>query len=262
MSFTALVVDDEPLARDELKYLLSRRAECQVVGEAEDAESALCLASELRPDVVFLDIEMRGMSGVEAGRQLLTGPQPPLVVFATAYREHAIRAFELGALDYLLKPFEESRLAATVQRIESLRKRSGDWAEAVQRVAGMLESGALAPGRPRVKKLPVEKKGEIRLLDYDEFLFAAARDGGVEIITKDDSFTYSGTMAELEARLRGETFMRVHKSYLVNLNRVERVLPWFKGTYWLVMPDRNRTEVPVSKSQVKELKAGLGISRA
>lgn len=262
MPFSALVVDDEPLARDELKYLLSSHPECRVAGEAEDAESALLLAASLQPDVVFLDIEMRGMSGCEAARQMLAGPQPPLVIFATAYRDHAIRAFELGAVDYLLKPFDEGRLAKAVKRIEGLRRRSGDWAEAVERVAGLLGNGFPLGGRHRVRKLPVEKRGEIKLLDYEEIFFAAAKDGGVEVVTQGDSFNFTGTLSDLEERLGGESFLRVHKSYLVNLNRVEGVLPWFKGTYWLVMPDRNHTQVPVSKSQVKELKAVLGMGKA
>lgn len=262
MPFTALVVDDEPLARDELKYLLSTHQGCQVIGEAEDGAEALRLAAGLQPDVLFLDIEMRGMTGTEVARRLLAGPHPPLVVFATAYREHAIRAFELGAVDYLLKPFEESRVGKAIERIEGLRRRSGDWAEALQRVSGILESGLLGNSRPRVRKLPVERRGEIKLLDYDELIFAVAREGQVEMVTRDDSFTFGGTMSDLETRLEGESFLRVHKSYVVNLNRVEGVLPWFKGTYWLVMSDRNKTQVPVSKSQVKDLKAMLGMARS
>ncbi|AEG15788.1 two component transcriptional regulator, LytTR family [Desulfofundulus kuznetsovii DSM 6115] len=254
MPFTAVVVDDEPLARDELKYLLSVYPECRVVGEAEDAQEALKLVAELQPDVVFLDIQMRGMSGCEAAREMLSFPHPPLVVFATAYNEYAVRAFELGAVDYLLKPFEDKRLAKTINRIEELRRRSGDWAEAVERVAGLLQAK-----RHRIKKLPVEKNGEIRLLDYQDIIFGRAKDGSVQIVTASDTCTYTGSMTELEARLKSEGFLRVHKSFLVNLNQVQGVLPWFKGTYWLVMGDPKKTQIPVSKSQVKELKSILGL---
>jgi two-component system LytT family response regulator/two-component system response regulator LytT len=254
MPFTAVVVDDEPLARDELKYLLSVYPECRVVGEAEDAQEALKLVAELQPDVVFLDIQMRGMSGCEAARQMLAFPHPPLVIFATAYNEYAVRAFELGAVDYLLKPFEDERLAKTIERIEKLKRHSGDWAQAVERVAGLLETR-----KPRVRKLPVEKNGEIKLLDYQDVVFGRAKDGGVQIFTASETYTYTGSMTELECRLSSEGFLRVHKSFLVNLNRVEGVLPWFKGTYWLVMNDPKRTQVPVSKSQVKELKSMLGL---
>jgi two-component system LytT family response regulator/two-component system response regulator LytT len=252
--FTALVVDDEPLARDELKYLLSAHKECRVIGEAEDAEGALRQAAELQPDVVFLDIEMPGGSGNEVARFILDGPHPPLVIFATAYKEHAVQAFELGAADYVLKPFEDERLARTIARIESLRTHAGDWEETVARVAARL-----GQARPKLRKLPVAAKGEIRLLDYDEILYATARDGSVEVVTKAETYTFNGTMAELDARLSTDSFLRVHKSFMVNLNQVGGVLPWFKGTYWLVMADSKRTEVPVSKSQVKDLKALLGM---
>lgn len=204
--------------------------------------------------MVFMDIEMRGMSGFEAARQMLSFQRPPIVVFATAYNEYAVKAFELGAVDYLLKPFEDERLAKTIGRIENQRKHSDDWAEAVEKVANLLENK-----KPRVKKLPVEKNGEITLLNYEDIIFGRARDGSVQVFAHNGSYTYSGTMAELEARLSNESFLRVHKSYLVNLNRVNGVLPWFKGTYWLVMGDRERTQIPVSKNQVKELKSMLGL---
>lgn len=255
MTFTAVVVDDEPLARDELKYLLSAYEECQVIGEAEDGGEALQLVARLHPDVVFLDIEMRGMSGYDAARKMLAEPKPPLIVFATAYNEYAVGAFELGAIDYLLKPFVDERLAKTIERIKNLKARQEDWQEAVARVARLLEDN-----QQSVKKLPVEKNGAIKLLDYGDIFYGRARGGGVQVFTADDSYTFNDTMAELEERLNREGFFRVHKSFLVNLKRVEGVLPWFKGTYWLVMGDRKRTQIPVGKGQVKELKVLLGLN--
>ncbi|NHM27592.1 GAF domain-containing protein [Desulfofundulus sp. TPOSR] len=129
-----------------------------------------------------------------------------------------------------------------------------DRAEAVERVAGLLQAK-----RHRIKKLPVEKNGEIRLLDYQDIIFGRAKDGSVQIVTASDTCTYTGSMTELEARLNSEGFLRVHKSFLVNLNQVQGVLPWFKGTYWLVMGDPKKTQIPVSKSQLKELKSILGL---
>ncbi|WP_406676726.1 LytR/AlgR family response regulator transcription factor [Moorella sp. ACPs] len=255
MTFTAIVVDDEPLARDELKYLLSAYEECRVVGEAENGEEALQLVAKLHPDVVFLDIEMQGLSGYDAARKMLADHKPPLIVFATAYNEYAVEAFELGAIDYLLKPFVNERLAKTIERIKKIRARQEDWQEAVARVARLLGNN-----QQPVKKLPVEKNGTIKLLDYADIFYGRARGGGVQIFTADDSYTFNGTMAELEERLKRDGFFRVHKSFLVNLKRVEGVLPWFKGTYWLVMGDRKRTQIPVSKGQVKELKVLLGLN--
>lgn len=253
MPFTALVVDDEPLARDELKYLLAAHRECRVIGEAESAQEAVELVAEKGPDVVFLDIEMRGMSGCEAAREMLTLPNPPLIIFATAYNEYAIQAFELGAVDYILKPFEPERLAKTVKRIVAL-KNAGELARAVERLANLLNNK-----RKTVPKLPVEKEGTIRLIDYQDIIFGRASNGYVQLFTAGDTYLYNGTLSELEERLRGEGFLRVHKSYLVNLHRTRGVLPWFKGTYWLVMDDRNQTQIPVSKNMVRELKALLGL---
>jgi len=255
MPFTAIVVDDEPLARDELKFLLSAHPACRVVGEAENAAAALDLAQKLSPDVAFMDIEMRGLSGLEAARRMLSLPRPPLVVFATAYNEYAVRAFELGAVDYILKPFEEKRLAKTIERINAMKENVDDWASALGKVALLLEEK-----KPRVQKLPVEKNGQIRLLDFNEVVYGRAWAGGARIYTDGDAYEYTGTMAELEERLGKESFLRVHKSYVVNLNRVEGIIPWFKGTYWLVMNDTQHTQIPVSKNQVKDLKAILGLS--
>ncbi|ACX52035.1 two component transcriptional regulator, LytTR family [Ammonifex degensii KC4] len=254
MPFTAIVVDDEPLARDELKYLLSFHPECQIIGEADNAEEALKLVVELRPDVVFLDIRMRGTSGFEAAKRMLSLPHPPLVVFATAYDDYAVGAFELGAVDYILKPFEPERLAQTVRRLSSFKSQSARWEEALERLSQLLEEGP-----PKLKKLPVEKEGEIRLIPYQDIIFAQAHEGEALVHTANEYFYYRGTLAELEGRLKNHGFLRVHKSFLVNLARIGGLVPWFKGTYWVIMEDDKRTHIPVSKAQVKQLKALLGL---
>jgi len=253
MLFSAIVVDDEPYAREELIYILSQFPSCQIAGQAGNAKDCIYLYSKVKADVVFLDIEMPDMSGIEVARQLSKFNNPPLVVFATAYDDYAIEAFELGAVDYILKPFEEKRIAKTIMRIENLKNNQTEWNKAVDRLSHFLESKKI------FKKLPVQKRaGVISFIPYSEILYCEASEGGVKVFTLKDEYYFDGTLTELETRLKDEGFMRIHKSYIVNLKRIEAVMPWFKGTYWIVI-EGTKTQIPVSKSIIKELKEILGI---
>ncbi|MGB9821872.1 LytR/AlgR family response regulator transcription factor [Thermodesulfovibrio sp.] len=253
MLFSAIVVDDEPYAREELIYILSQFDSCRIIGQAANAKDCISLYSKFRPDVVFLDIEMPDISGIEVARQLVKFINPPLIVFATAYDEYAIEAFELGALDYILKPFEEKRIAKTIMRIQNLKSNQSEWNEALGRLSEFLEKKKI------FKKLPVQQRaGVISFVPYVDILYCEASEGGVKVITLKDEYYFDGTLTELEVRLKDEGFMRVHKSYIVNLKRIEAVLPWFKGTYWLVIEGK-KIQIPVSKSIIKELKEVLGI---
>lgn len=251
--FSAIVVDDEPYSREELIYILSQFPSCQIVGQAGSAKDCISLYSKVKADVVFLDIEMPDMSGIEIAHVLLKFSNPPLIVFATAYDEYAVQAFELGAVDYILKPFEEKRIEKTIARIENLKNNQAEWNKAVDKLSHFLE------GRKLFRKLPVRQKaGIISFVPYTDILYCEASDRRVKVITLKDEYYFDGTLTELETRLREEGFMRVHKSYIVNLKRIEAVLPWFKGTYWIVIEGK-KAEIPVSKSIVKELKEVLGI---
>ncbi|MDI1472541.1 MAG: LytTR family DNA-binding domain-containing protein [Thermodesulfovibrio sp.] len=253
MLFSAIVVDDEPYAREELIYILSQFTSCQIVGEAGNAKDCISLYSKFRPDVVFLDIEMPDMSGIEIAKILAKFNNPPLIVFATAYEDYAIEAFELGAVDYILKPFEEKRIAKTIMRIENLKSNESEWNRAVDRLSHFLEKKKV------FKKLPVQQKpGVISFVPYVDIFYCEASEGGVRIFTLKDEYYFDGTLSELETRLKEEGFMRVHKSFIINLKRIEAVLPWFKGTYWIVIEGK-KTQIPVSKSIIKELKEILGI---
>ncbi|WP_425057861.1 Sensory transduction protein LytR [Sporomusa carbonis] len=252
----AIIVDDELPARDELKYLLSRLPGVTVVGEADNGPAAVGLAAQHCPDVVFLDIQMRGMNGMETALALRTAAPNALIVFASAYDEYAIKAFEIGAVDYLLKPFESERVAATVERLQKYRPE--DWQAAATRVDQAITTVA----KTTVHKLAVEKNGKIVLVNYSDILYAHTQTGAVTVVTETGEYTYSGTLSELQERLRGTTVMRVHKSYLVHMEKVKEVIPWFKGTYWLKLstPGNNGTiEVPVGKGQIKEIKGILGL---
>ncbi len=248
----AIIVDDEAPARDELAYLLGKENGVAVVGEADGGAAAVTLAAQVKPDVVFLDIEMRGMNGLETARVLRGVVPKALVVFATAYDSYALQAFELGVVDYLLKPFEEARVHLTVKRLQNYRPE--EWKEANQRLDAELERS-----RVRLNKLAVEKDGKIILIQYDELVCAQAQGKCVTVLTANSEYAYNGSLGELEQRLRATTAMRVHKSFLVNLDKVSEVVPWFKGTYWLRLSGRPELEIPVSKSQIKELKEALGL---
>lgn len=246
-----LVVDDEAPARDELKYLLSREDGITVAGEADSGPTAIAKAAEIKPQVIFLDVQMRGMSGCEAAVVLRTVVPEALVVFATAYDDYAVKAFEIGAVDYILKPFEGERVHATVERLKNYHP--GEWQAAGVRVDAALREKLV------VHKLPVLEQGKIVLVDYEQVIFAHVHTGMVQVVADNGHYTYNGSLSELADRTAGSGLVRVHKSYVVNMNRVREVIPWFKGTYWLKMADAAHTEIPVSKSQIKEVKEILGL---
>ena len=247
-----LLVDDEMPARDELKYLLSQRSDVAVIGEADCAAEAIRLAMEHKPDVIFLDIELRDVSGLETGVILRRVAPDTLLVFATAYDSYALKAFEVGAIDYLLQPFEKVRIDETIERLKSYRQ--DNWREIAKK-----QSEVLSVKRIRVKKLALERDGKIVMVPYQDIVYAYAHLGAVQVVLEQGGKgTYSGTLADFEERVRGTNMMRVHKSYLVNLDKVREVVPWFKGTYWLKV-EGSAEEIPVSKTQIKEIKEILGL---
>jgi len=247
-----LSVDDERPARDELKYLLSLESDIKVVGEADSGAATISMAAELKPDVIFLDVQMRGMNGLEAAAVLRTVVPETLIVFATAYDAYAVQAFEVGAVDYILKPFERERIHRTVQRVKSYRPE--EWQAAAERI-----DAALSKTKIVVRKLPLEKNGKIVMVHYNDLIYGYIHNGIVTVVTTCGELSYGGTLTELEMRLCQTNIVRVHKSYIVNMDRVTEVVPWFKGTYWLKVEGDLRAEIPVSKSQIKEIKDILGL---
>jgi DNA-binding LytR/AlgR family response regulator len=252
-----LIVDDERPARSELRYILEKLAPKAVFHEATNGQEALDQFTREPIDVAFLDINMPGMDGLEVAATILERPEPPLIVFATAYDEHALRAFELATLDYVVKPFDERRLERTVERIrQALDKR----AVLAQRQAALrdylrraLPSGGLA-------KLWGERENENRLLvDYADILWIVAEDKKVYMHTASgDKLLVHHTLKELEPRLKPHNFARVHRGYIVNLDHVAEVVPWFSGTYLIRMDDEERSEIPMSRRYGAQLKEETG----
>jgi two-component system LytT family response regulator/two-component system response regulator LytT len=247
-----LIIDDELPARDELRYLVSQEVDTEVVGDADNVAEAVGMAATLQPDVIFLDINMREMSGLEAAAILRKVAKEAMIVFATAYDEFALKAFDIGAVDYILKPFEQERISKTIARLRNYQP--DEWSMASRKV-----DTALGGSKILLRKLPVEKAGKIVLLNYNEIIYAYANNGAVSVVTENGELNYGGTLAELQERVENTTLIRVHKSYIVNLDQVKEVVPWFKGTYWLKMNCNCKNEIPVSKSQIKEIKTILGL---
>jgi two-component system LytT family response regulator/two-component system response regulator LytT len=251
-----MIVDDEKPARDELRYLLSRYEDLHICAECDNGEDAIAKAALLKPDVIFLDIQMRSISGIETGRIIRKLVPDTLLVFATAYDEYAINAFDVHAVDYLLKPFDEERLQDT---IDHLRKFTTE--DKLAHLDSIDKSLPEIPSTP-LQKLVLEKEGRIHLIDLTDLIFIHINNGIVRVVSEAGLFTYNDTLSSLEDKLRNTLIKRVHRSYLVNLCKVREILPWYKSTYWLKVPlpgKKELGEIPVGKSHIKEIKEILGI---
>ncbi|MBN2283730.1 MAG: response regulator transcription factor [Deltaproteobacteria bacterium] len=250
MILRCIIADDERPSRDELLHLLSEMGDVEILACVQNGKEALELLKKTRPDVVFLDIRMPVVSGFDVAREILTFPDPPAIVFATAYDEYAIQAFDIRAVDYLLKPFSRERLTETVQRLKEARVKKldlSDLKEIIERVEGTLESKKLV-------RIPVADKGKILLLPPVDVFFCSTTDSKIRVCTWEESYSCGMTLNELENRLKDEHFLRVHRGCLVNLNHVRGLIPWFDGKYLLTMGDSHGTEIQVSRNNAKHLK--------
>jgi DNA-binding LytR/AlgR family response regulator len=232
----ALLADDEAPARSELRYLLDGFDDVQVVAEAGSAREALALARDLAPDIVFLDVEMPGLSGVDAAPLVRERTDPPAVVFVTAHERYAVDAFAVEAFDYLLKPVDPDRLARVVER---LRERSVEHALPVE-------------------KVPVVSAGGTELLDYDQVHYAQADGDYSRVHTYDRSYLCTASLGELEEKLPAGRFARIHRSYLVNLSKVSGIRRVSSERLCLQLADAQRTELDVARRQARQLRERLG----
>ncbi len=248
MKIKALIVDDEAPARTELRYILEKIKDVEVVGEATNAAEALELIKALTYDVVFLDIQMPGLTGLHVAEVLQELPDSPAVVFVTAYGEHAVKAFELDVLDYLVKPFKEERLAQTINKIWERKKGYR-----------LKEVGLPTPETIKINRIPVHRGDKTILLPTKDIIYINTRNDYAFIHTHHESFITSFALKELEARLRGQAFFRAHRGYIVNLHQVKEIIPMFRGTYLLRVKDAKGSEIPVSRRQAKKLKSILGL---
>lgn len=253
----AVVVDDEQLARDELCYLLGRVGGVEVVGQAANGVEALKVIEQHPPDLVLLDIQMPGLTGFEVARRLGEQGFDSHVVFVTAFDRHAIEAFEINAVDYLLKPIEAERLGTAVDRV---RKRMQTERTTRSGTNGDLEKllSLLAERQDRREQLAIKVADRFILIHADDIVHASVEDDVITLVTNSLSGTSNyRTLDELQARLDPAVFWRVHRSHLVNINKVKEIVPWFSRNYLLRMRDAKGTEIPVSRSQTKRLREYL-----
>jgi len=242
----ALIVDDEAPARSELRYLLEVAGDVEVVGEAPNAREALELIEALGYDVVLLDIEMPGLSGLDVVESMKKLRNCPAVIFVSAYSEHAVKAFELEAVDYLLKPVTADRLR-----------------DAIGKVKGGQRSRITRPAdgerKVNINRIPVEKAGKKILLPIEDIVYISSKDDYSYIHTADARFISSTPLRILEERLVDNVFYRVHRRYLVNLNMVLEITPMYGGTFTLTVKDNDKTQIPVSRRRSAGLKSTLGL---
>ena len=252
-----VVVDDEQLARDELCFLLGQIDGVAVVGQAADGVEALHVIEDQGPDVVMLDVQMPGLTGFEVARRLLRAGLEAQFVFVTAFDQHAIEAFEVNAVDYLLKPVEAGRLSMAVERVRR-RIQSDRPAPRVQN--GELDRllQLLSERQGRRDQLAVKVGDRFLLVQADDVVHVSVEDDVITVVTTSLSGTSNyRTLDELQARLDPSVFWRVHRSHLVNINRIKEIVPWFSRNYILKMRDARGSEIPVSRSQTKRLREYL-----
>jgi len=224
-----------------------------VVGQGRNGVEAIRLVKELEPDLMFLDIQMPGLNGFQVVHQLVKEEVLPQVIFVTAYDQYAVRAFEVNAVDYILKPVERSRLEKAIQRA---RKQLESNVPVDDRIRNLLKQ--FIPATPRKSKLLITDRKRHLMVDADDVVFASVSDGCVQVSTRDlNGETHYRTLEELQANLDPQIFWRVHRSFLVNINRIKEVVPWFNRTLQLKMADQAETEIPVSRSNSRKLKEYL-----
>ncbi len=259
-TISTVVVDDELLARDELLFLLRDFADIEVIATAENGLDAVNLIENSEPDLVFLDVEMPGLDGIGVIRRLREkNATLPYFVMATAYESYAVEAFHQEATDYLLKPIEKERLAQTIERARRVVAERNRVAEAAVAEMAIAETNETSrPTAPQRAKILVRKEGRHYIIDAQEIIYARIDDGVISVVAAGvEGETNYATMEELQSSLDAEQFWRVHRSWLVNINRIREVIPWFKSTFQLKMDDKRQTEVPVSRVQTKRLRTLL-----
>ena len=275
MTISALIIDDEQLARDELKYLLDQVGGVDVVAQGTNGIEAVDLIEEHHPDLVFLDVQMPGLDGFAVIKRLMernrsgaafgeanVGEPLPQIIFATAYYQYAVRAFDVNAVDYLLKPFDRTRVKQAVDRVRG--RLAGNGAEPngsavpesqVDALLRLLNRPQGASRTPQPAKLIVQAQSRLLLVDQAEICYAAIDEGVIRVVTdKFEGQSKCRTLEELLDLLDPALFWRAHRGFVVNINHIREVVPWFKSSYQLRMDDKRQTEIPVSRGQTRRLR--------
>jgi DNA-binding LytR/AlgR family response regulator len=262
MPLSAIIVDDEQLARDELNFLLKHVDDVQVVAQGKNGVDAINLIREHAPDLVFLDVQMPGLDGFVVIKKLLDKKVAmPQVIFATAFDQYAVKAFEVNAVDYLLKPFDKKRVTQAVEKAKARKKNAETVPEAkFDTLVKLLEAQSHPAAATRSSKIMIRAAGRLMLVDQKDICYASIEDGVISVVTSQmEGQSNCRTLEELLDSLDPGNFWRAHRGYVVNINRIKEVVPWFKSSYQLRMDDKKQTEVPVSRAQTKRLRELFGL---
>lgn len=261
MALKILIVDDDERERIVLRYIIEQMEDVKIIGEASNGVEGVLLAREKKPDLVFLDIFMPDMDGMDTARQLKEFQDPPMFVFVTLHNEKAVEAFELDALDYIVKPLEPTRIKETIDRAnkwlanekylnarveEKLRERINRLLKSVSNVDVSF------------RKLPIKERGRVILINQSDILYAESQGKKVFIYTDDNEYATAYTLNELEERLDSTRFFRVHQAFIVNLDRVKEISAYSEGSY-LLQIEGSKKQILLSRARAKMLRHKLGI---
>ena len=256
MAFSAVIVDDEQLALDELRYLLKSVDDVEIIAQGHNGLEAVNLIKEHSPDIVFLDVQMPGLDGFGVIKKLVDRKiNLPQIIFATAFDQYAVKAFEVNAIDYLLKPFDKKRISQALDKVRKRTQPSSASSDKLESLVKMLESQ-----RPQNSKVLLRCAGRLLLIDQKDVCYASIQDGVISVVTTNlEGQSNCRTLEELLNGLDSDMFWRAHRSFVVNINRIKEVVPWFKSSYQLRMDDKKQSEIPVSRAQTKRLRELFGL---
>ncbi|MGC2530805.1 MAG: response regulator [Candidatus Acidiferrum sp.] len=256
MPINTIIVDDEKPAREELAFLLKAFPEVSLIGQGKNGVEAVALIKEHSPDLVFLDVQMPGLDGFGVLKKLVERKMKmPHVVFATAFDQYAVQAFEVNAVDYVLKPFDKARIAKAIQRARKMLDTQTTTAERLVQLEQLVTQIGAAKSSPQKIKILVNSQQRLLLVNGDDIIFATTEGSSIVVVTRDlEGATNYRTLEELNSALDSESFLRPHRSFLINTQHIKEVVPWFNSTFILKMNDKKTTEVPVSRVHARRLR--------
>ncbi|MDF2874799.1 MAG: lytR 1 [Sporomusa sp.] len=244
-----IVVDDEEPSRSELRYLLEQFDDIKIIGEFNSGEEVSRALVTLNPHLIFIDIEMPGINGIQTAEKISKNNSVPLLVFATAHEEFAVKAFELNAVDYLLKPFSAKRVSQCIGKVRNLLN------EAMSATLKLRDAGVMLHS---LQKLAIEYNGKTYVVDTKSIIAVCCTEGQLSIHLANKCYYSNMSLQDFQSRLDERLFFRTHRAYLVNLEKIREMVPWFNGTYNLILEGFDR-DVPVSRQQVSKLKKLFGL---
>ncbi len=254
MPINTIIVDDEKPAREELAFLLKSFPEINLQAQGKNGLEAVNLIKEHSPDLLFLDVQMPGLDGFGVLKKLVERKlKVPHVVFATAFDQYAVQAFDVNAVDYILKPFDKARIAKAVQKAKKEIEAHTSPAERLEQLVAQLASPKPATKPP--SKILIKSQQRMLLVDSNDLIFASIEGGLISVVAREvEGSSQCRTLEELHATLDADSFWRPHRSYLVNVHHIKEVVPWFKSSFMIKMNDKKQSEIPVSRQQTKRLR--------